>query len=68
MSAPATAAAWCSTFFRSTSTAGFLSLTLDPDNRKDQDGSRDFGHDTIDGWTQAPRCRIRGKFNDGAHA
>jgi hypothetical protein len=38
-SATAATAAWGCAFFRPAVTIGFLRLTLDPDNWKDQDGS-----------------------------
>jgi hypothetical protein len=54
--------------FRSATTAGFLRLALDPDDRKNKDGAHAFARRAIHGWAQPPRCRIRRKFNNSAHA
>jgi len=48
--------------------AGFFNLTLDPDHGKDHDSSLTLPGGAIHGWAQPPRCRIRWKFDDGAHA
>ena len=49
MSAPAAAAAGRGPFFRSAATAGFLRLTFDPDDGKDQDGTHAFARGAIHG-------------------
>jgi len=67
-SATAATAARGGALFRPAVTIGFLRLTLDPDNGKDQDCSRAFRCGAIHGWAQPSRSRIRWKFNDGAHA
>ena len=66
--ASAATAARRGTLFRSATTAGFLRLALDPDDRKNKDGAHAFARCAIDGWAQPPRCRIRRKFNNSAHA
>ena len=67
MSAPATTAAGRRTLFRSAAPAGFIGFAFDPDNGKDQDRSHVFARSAIHGWAQPARCRLRRKFNDGAH-
>jgi hypothetical protein len=60
----ATATGRC-TFFRSAPTAGFVGVAFDPDNGKDQYGSKAIAWSAIQ--AQPPRSRIRREFNDGAH-
>jgi hypothetical protein len=66
--ASTTAAARRGALFRPATTAGFLRLALDPDDRKNKDGAHAFARCAIHGWAQPPRCRIRRKFNNNAHA
>jgi hypothetical protein len=66
--ASATATAWRGALFRSATTAGFLRLALDPNHRKNKDSAHAFARRAIHGWAQPPRCRIRRKFNNSAHA
>jgi hypothetical protein len=63
-----TTAAWRRALFRPATTAGFIGLALDPDDRKNQDGAHAFARRAIHGWAQPPRCRIRRKCNNSAHA
>jgi hypothetical protein len=63
ISAPAATASRSRTLFWAAAPADFV-LALDPDDRKDQDGSHTVAWSAIQGWAQPPRRR---KFNDGAH-
>jgi hypothetical protein len=68
LSASPTTTAGSRPLLRPAIAAGFFNLTLDPDYGKDHDRSRNLLGGAIHGWAQPPRCRIRWKFNDGAHA
>jgi hypothetical protein len=64
----ATTAARRRTLFRPATTAGFVGLALDPDDGKNQNSTHAFARSAVHGWAQPPRCRIRRKFNNNAHA
>jgi hypothetical protein len=61
--APTAAAARRRTFLRPAAAAGFVWLAFDPHNGQDEYGS----HPLLWSAIRPPRCRTRGKFNDGAH-
>jgi hypothetical protein len=66
--ASAATAARRGALFRPATIAGFIRFALDPDNGKNKDGAHAFARRAIHGWAQPPRCRIRRKFNNSAHA
>src|SRR5436190_14780269 len=65
--APTTTAARGCSLFRSAVIAALVGVTVDPDNRKDQDGPHAIARCAIHAVIQATRSRIRREIDDGAH-
>jgi hypothetical protein len=53
--------------FRPAPTAGPAGFAFDTDNGKDHHGTQAIAWSAIGSHDPAPRCRIRRKFDDGAH-
>src|SRR5450631_515580 len=56
-----------SSLFRAAPSIGFVTMTFDPDHRKDQDGGGALARGGTRASAQSAQRRSRRKFNDGAH-